>query len=75
MGIPLVVDPIFGASKGPQNGSRSLRPEKLLKIVNCAAIKETKKLKETMAGVQVELVGGHQYPPRSALQHPVDTFL
>ena len=27
---------------GPQNGSRSLGPEKLLKIVNCA---ETKKLK------------------------------
>ena len=39
---------------GPQNGSRSSRPEKLLKIVNCATIKETKKLKETMVGPQVE---------------------
>ena len=39
---------------GPQNGSRSLGPEKLPKIVNCAAIKETKKLKETMVGLQVE---------------------
>jgi hypothetical protein len=39
---------------GPQNGSRSSGPEKLPKIVNCATIKETKKLKETMVGVQVE---------------------
>jgi hypothetical protein len=39
---------------GPQNGSGSSGPEKLPKIVNCATIKETKKLKETMAGVQVE---------------------
>jgi len=37
---------------GPQNGSESLGPEKL---------------KEAMVGVQVELVGGHQYPPRSFL--------
>jgi len=51
---------------GPQNGSGSLGPEKLLKIVNCAAIKETKKLKEAMVGVQMELAGGHQYPPRSS---------
>ena len=36
---------------GPHNGSRSLGPEKLLKIVNCA---ETEKLKETMVGTQVE---------------------
>jgi len=36
---------------GPQNGSRSSGPEKLLKIVNCA---KTKKLKEAMVGVQVE---------------------
>ena len=28
---------------GPQNGSGSLGPEKLLKIVNCAIIKETEK--------------------------------
>jgi hypothetical protein len=38
----------------PQNGSGSSRPEKLPKIVNCATIKETVKLKETMVGVQVE---------------------
>jgi hypothetical protein len=37
---------------GPQNGSGSLGPKKLLKIVNCA--KETEKLKETMVWVQVE---------------------
>ncbi|MCY6525013.1 hypothetical protein, partial [Actinobacillus pleuropneumoniae] len=35
---------------GPQNGSGSLGPEKLLKIVNCAIIKETEKLKETVVG-------------------------
>ena len=39
---------------GPQNGSGSLGPKKLPKIVNCATIKETKKLKETMVRVQVE---------------------
>jgi hypothetical protein len=39
---------------GPQNGSRSSGPKKLPKIVNCATIKETEKLKETMVGVQVE---------------------
>jgi hypothetical protein len=39
---------------GPQNGSESSGPEKLPKIVNCATIKETEKLKETMVGVQVE---------------------
>jgi hypothetical protein len=50
---------------GPQNGSRSSGPEKLLKMVNCATINETKKLKETMVWVQVEKVGGHQYPPGS----------
>lgn len=50
---------------GPQNGSRSLGLEKLLKILNCTTIQETEKLKETMVAVQVELVGGHQYPPRS----------
>jgi len=47
---------------GPQNGSESLGHEKLLKIVNCATIKETEKLKEAMVGVQVELASGHQYP-------------
>ena len=49
---------------GPQNGYRSSGLEKLLKIVICA---ETEKLKETMVQPQVELVGGHQYPPRSFL--------
>ena len=39
---------------GPQNGSESLGPQKLPKIVNCATIKETGKQKETMVGVQVE---------------------
>ena len=39
---------------GPQNGSGSLGPEKLTKIVNCAIIKEAGKLKETMARAQVE---------------------
>jgi len=38
---------------GPQNGSESLGPEKLLKIVNCAIIKETEKLKEIVVGVQI----------------------
>ena len=45
---------------GPQNSSESSRPEKLLKIVCCA---KTEKLKEAMVGLQVEYVGGHQYPP------------
>jgi len=48
---------------GLQNSSGSLGPKKLLKVVNYVIIKETKKLKEVMVGVQVELVGGHQYPP------------
>ena len=39
---------------GPQNGSGSLGPEKFPNIVNCATIKETGKMKETMVGVQVE---------------------
>jgi hypothetical protein len=39
---------------GPQNSSGSSGPEKLPKIVNCATIKETEKMKETMVGVQVE---------------------
>ena len=39
---------------GPQNGSGSSRPEKLPKIVYCAIVKETEKLKKTMVGVQVE---------------------
>ena len=39
---------------GPQNGFGSLGPEKLTKIVNCAIIKETEKLKEIMARAQVE---------------------
>ena len=36
---------------GPQHGSRSSGPKKLLKIVNYA---EIEKLKEAMVGVQVE---------------------
>ena len=47
---------------GPQNGSKSSGPKKLLKIVSCA---ETYKMKEMMVGIQMELVGGHQYPLRS----------
>jgi hypothetical protein len=39
---------------GPQNNSESLGPEELLKIVNCATIKETEKLKEMMVWVKVE---------------------
>jgi hypothetical protein len=39
---------------GSQNGSGSSGPKKQLKIVNCATIKETEKLKETMVWVQVE---------------------
>ena len=36
---------------GPQNSFESLGPEKLQKIVSCT---ETKRLKETMVGPQVE---------------------
>ena len=39
---------------GPQNSSKSSGIEELLKIVNYATIKETKKMKETMVWVQVE---------------------
>jgi hypothetical protein len=39
---------------GPQKNSGSSGPKELLKIVNCATIKETEKLKETMVWVQVE---------------------
>ena len=39
---------------GPQDDFESSGPEKLTKIVNCAIIKETKKLKETMVRAQVE---------------------
>ena len=48
--------PIFPKKRhlGPENGSGSSGPEKLLKIVKCATIKETEKLKETMVGPQVE---------------------
>ena len=38
---------------------------KTTKILNCAIIKGTEKLKEAMVGIQVELMGGHQYPPVS----------
>ena len=39
---------------GPQNSSGISGPEKLLKIVNCATINETKKMKEKSMGIQVE---------------------
>ena len=39
---------------GPQNDFEISGPKKLTKIVNCAIIKETEKLKETMARAQVE---------------------
>jgi len=35
---------------GPQNGSGSSRPEKLLKIVSCATIKETENAKRNNVG-------------------------
>ena len=38
----------------PKNGFGSSGPEKLPKIVNCATINETEKLKEKMVRVQVE---------------------
>jgi len=38
---------------GPQNGSRSSGPKKLLKIVNCSIIKKTVKLKEIVVGLQM----------------------
>ena len=47
---------------GPQNGSGSSGPEKLLKIVSCV---ENYKLKEMIVGVQMESVGGQKYPPGS----------
>ena len=47
---------------GPQNGSRSLGLEKLLKILNYAKIKETEELKGTIVGVQVGSASGHQHP-------------
>ena len=39
---------------GPQNGSESSGPEKLPIIINCTTVKEPKKLKEKMVGVEVE---------------------
>ena len=53
---------------GPENGSGGLGPEKLLKIVNCAIIKEAEKnCTKHLEGIQVELAGGHQYPLGSFL--------
>jgi len=54
-------------SLGPQNGSGILGPQKLLKIVNYATIKENEKMKESMVGVQVELASGHHDPLGSFL--------
>ena len=42
---------------GPQNNSGSSRPEELLKIVNCATIKENKK-NERNNGVGLSGIGG-----------------
>jgi hypothetical protein len=46
----------------PQNGSESSGPEKLLKIVNCATIKETEK-NERNNGVGPSGIG--EWPPIS----------
>ena len=43
---------------GPQNGSRSSGPEKLLKIVNCQKC-------QNVVLSQLEKVGGHRYPSGS----------
>ena len=45
--LPRDVTSAYDLHLGPQNGSESWRPEKLLKIVIWA---ETEKLKETMVG-------------------------
>ena len=44
---------------GPKSGSRSSGHKKLLIIESCA---KTEKLKELMMRVEMEYVGGHQYP-------------
>ena len=49
--LPEDVTLAYDLRLGPQNGSVSSRPEKLLKIVSCA---ETEKLKEKMVWPQVE---------------------
>jgi hypothetical protein len=49
---------------GPQNGSRSSGPEKLLKIVNY------QNCQKHVLG-QLEKVGGHRYPPGSLIQQNV----
>jgi len=55
---------------GPQNGSGSLGPGKLLKIVNCAIIKETEKTERDSCGGP-DGIGG--WPP--TYQHPPGSFL
>ena len=57
----------FRASKRLQK----FRTRKLPKIVNCATIKETGKMKEIVMGVQLEKVVGHQYPLGSFLPSPL----
>ena len=47
---------------GPQNNSGSLGPEKLLKIVNCAIIKENEKNERNNGGVPIGIEG---FPPIS----------
>jgi len=47
---------------GPQNGSKSSRPKKLLKLVSCATIKETEKPERKNGGSPSGL---GRWPPRS----------
>ena len=47
---------------GPQNGSESLGPEKLLKIVSCATIKETENIESNNGGGPSEF---GRWPPIS----------
>jgi len=47
---------------GPQNSSRSSGCEKLLKIVNCATIKETEKTERDNCGGPNGIAG---WPPKS----------
>ena len=50
---------------GPQNGSGSLGPEKLLKIVSCATIKETENAERDNCGGPNGIGGWPPHPPRS----------
>ena len=53
---------------GPQNGPGSSGPEKLLKIVSCATIKETEKTERDSCGGPSGIGG---WPPTSTwIKHP-----